>query len=63
VEGFPTTVVSFASDVPHLENLGKRLMIGPGSILDAHTANEKISKKEMMEGVDLYERLARKLLS
>lgn len=63
VEGFPTTVVSFASDVPHLENLGKRLMVGPGSILDAHTADEKISKKEMMEGVDLYERLVRKLLS
>ncbi len=63
VEGFPTTVVSFGSDVPHLENLGKRLLIGPGSILDAHTADEKISKKELMEGVDLYERLVRKLLS
>jgi acetylornithine deacetylase len=63
VEGFPTTVVSFASDVPHLDKLGKRLMIGPGSILDAHTADEKISKMELIEGVDLYERLVRKLLS
>ena len=63
VEGFPTTVVSFGSDVPHLENLGKRLLAGPGSILDAHTADEKINKRELMEGVDLYDRLVRKLLT
>jgi acetylornithine deacetylase len=62
VEGFPTTVVSFGSDVPHLGNLGKRLLMGPGSILDAHTPGEKISKKELMEGADLYERLVQKLL-
>ncbi|HYR44790.1 MAG TPA: M20/M25/M40 family metallo-hydrolase [Terriglobia bacterium] len=62
VEGFPTTVVSFGSDVPHLGNLGKRLLLGPGSILDAHTIGEKISKRELMEGADLYERLVQKLL-
>ena len=62
VEGFPTTVVSFGSDVPHLGNLGKRLLIGPGSILDAHTVGEKISKSELMAGADLYDRLVRKLL-
>ena len=62
VDGFPTTVVSFGSDVPHLENLGKRLLVGPGSILDAHSADEKIIKRELMEGVDLYERLMRRLL-
>ena len=63
VDGFRTTVVSFGSDAPHLGNAGKRLLIGPGSILDAHTAGEKISKRELMEGVELYERLVRKLLS
>lgn len=62
VDGFETTVVSFGSDAPHLTNTGKRLLIGPGSILDAHTAGEKISKRELMEGVGLYERLVRKLL-
>ena len=62
VDGFQTTVVSFGSDAPHLGNTGKRLLIGPGSILDAHTAGEKISKRELMDGVDLYERLVRKLL-
>jgi acetylornithine deacetylase len=63
VDGFPTTVVSFGSDVPHLENLGKRLLVGPGSILDAHTPDERISKKELRDGVDIYERLVRILLS
>src|SRR5262249_24545543 len=63
VEGFPTTVVSFGSDAPHLGNTGVRLLIGPGSILDAHTAGEKISKRELMEGIELYEKLVRKLLA
>jgi acetylornithine deacetylase len=63
VEGFATTVVSFGSDAPHLSNTGKRLLIGPGSILDAHTPGEKISKKQLIEGIDLYEKLVRKLLS
>lgn len=63
VDGFPTTVVSFGSDVPHLGNLGKRLLIGPGSIFDAHTPGEKISKAELMQGANLYEKLVRKLLS
>ena len=62
VEGFPTTVVSFGSDAPHLGSTGKRLLIGPGSILDAHTAGERISKRELMQGVELYERLVRQLL-
>jgi acetylornithine deacetylase len=63
VDGFPTTVVSFGSDAPHLENTGKRLLIGPGSILDAHTAGERISKKELLKGIELYETLVRKLLA
>jgi acetylornithine deacetylase len=62
VDGFDTTVGSFGSDVPYLGNLGKPLLIGPGSILDAHTVDEKIRKQELIEGVALYERLARKLL-
>jgi len=63
VDGFSTTVVSFGSDVPYLDNTGKRLLIGPGSILDAHTADEKVAKRELMEGAALYERLVRKLLA
>lgn len=63
IEGFETMVASFGSDVPYLSNLGKPLLIGPGSILDAHTADEKIAKQEMIEGAAIYERLVKKLLS
>ena len=63
VEGFDTMVASFGSDAPYLTNLGKPMMIGPGSILDAHTANEKVSKQELIEGAAIYERLLKKLLS
>ena len=44
IDGFETAVVSFTTDIPLLNNWGKPLLFGPGSILDAHTANEKISK-------------------
>jgi acetylornithine deacetylase len=63
LEGFETAVVSFTTDVPFLTRWGKPYLIGPGSILDAHTANEKISKKQLVDGIDLYVDLARKLLA
>jgi acetylornithine deacetylase len=63
VEGFETAAVSFASDVPFLTNWGKPYLLGPGSILDAHTDHERISKKQLLEGVELYINLARKLLA
>jgi len=48
--------------VPHLSNWGKPLLFGPGSIHDAHTARERISKTELERGVELYVQLARRLL-
>jgi acetylornithine deacetylase len=61
LDGFESTVVSFGSDVPYLGRLGKPLMIGPGSILDAHTAHEKVGKDELIAGAAIYERLVRRL--
>lgn len=54
LDGFETSVVAFTTDIPRLTNWGRPLLFGPGSILDAHTPNEKISKKEMAEAVDAY---------
>ncbi|HLG16030.1 MAG TPA: M20/M25/M40 family metallo-hydrolase [Blastocatellia bacterium] len=54
LDGMETTVVSFTTDIPALTNWGKPLLFGPGSILDAHTANEKISKRELVRAVDTY---------
>jgi acetylornithine deacetylase len=61
--GFETTVVSFASDVPFLDRWGKPFLVGPGSILDAHTDHERLSKRELLAGAGLYVRLARRLLA
>ena len=55
-------VVAFNTDVPHLRGLGKPLLFGPGSILDAHGANEKISKKELLAAVATYEEMVVSLL-
>lgn len=62
VEGFETTVVAFTTDIPLLDHWGKPLLLGPGSILDAHRPEERISKRELVRGVELYCRLARALL-
>ena len=61
VAGFEECVVRFTTDVPYLSNWGKALLIGPGSILDAHTEHERISKSELERAIDLYVALANKL--
>jgi acetylornithine deacetylase len=63
VEGFESCVVRFTTDIPHLSNWGVPLLLGPGSILDAHTAHERVGKRELTVAVDLYVRLARTLLA
>lgn len=61
--GWETTVVSFASDLPFLAPWGRCFQMGPGSIRLAHTADERIAKRELREGVERYVRLARDLLA
>jgi acetylornithine deacetylase len=63
VPGVEETVVRFTTDVPYLSNWGKPLLIGAGSILDAHTDHERVSKRELERSVDLYVELANKLQS
>jgi len=62
VEGFESEVVRFTTDIPYLPRWGRPLLLGPGSIRDAHTAGERVSKRELEEAVSLYARLARGLL-
>ncbi|HXH41128.1 MAG TPA: M20/M25/M40 family metallo-hydrolase [Thermoanaerobaculia bacterium] len=62
-EGATSRVVAFNSDIPHLGALGKPLLFGPGSILDAHGANEKIGKRELLDAIETYQRLVVTLLS
>jgi acetylornithine deacetylase len=63
VPGFDQYVVRFTTDVPYLSNWGQPLLIGPGSILDAHTDHERIAKHELEKAVQLYVDLVKKLNS
>ena len=62
VEGFRQKVVRFTTDIPHLSNWGKPLLLGAGSILVAHTKDEFVPKRDLEEAVGLYVNLAKKLI-
>jgi acetylornithine deacetylase len=61
-EGWDTTVVSYASDLPFLHAWGERYQLGPGTIKVAHTSQEHIRKADLLRGVELYVKLASDLL-
>ena len=61
LDGLPTMVAAFTTDVPSLTNWGKPLLIGPGSIHVAHTEGEFVEKTQLSEAVELYAAIARHL--
>ena len=63
VEGLPTMIAKFTTDIPQLSNWGEPLLLGPGSIHVAHTPYEKLAKKELLDAVELYIKVARQLLA
>jgi acetylornithine deacetylase len=63
VDGLPTMIAAFTTDIPKLTNWGEPLLIGPGSIHLAHTDGEYIEKQQLAESIDLYCKIAKQLLS
>jgi len=63
VDGLPTMVAKFTTDIPQLSNWGEPLLLGPGSIHVAHTPHEKLAKRELLDAVELYIRVAKQLLA
>ena len=61
LEGLPETTVSYGTDVPFLQDVGKAFLLGPGSILDAHTDHEKIEKAAMEEAAGIYAAMVKRL--
>ena len=62
--GLATTVVAFATDIPVFDgSWGEPFLLGPGSIHVAHTANEHIAKKELLDAVNIYAQMVRQLLA
>jgi acetylornithine deacetylase len=62
VPDFTTEIFPYTTDIPFLSAWGKPLLLGPGSVLVAHTDEEHISISEMVRSVDHYVTLARRLL-
>ncbi|HTX42116.1 MAG TPA: M20/M25/M40 family metallo-hydrolase [Acidobacteriaceae bacterium] len=61
VEGLPTMVAAFTTDIPWLGNWGEPVLLGPGSIHVAHTPHERLAKRELFAAIDLYVQVARQL--
>jgi acetylornithine deacetylase len=62
VGDLPTMVAKFTTDIPALTAWGEPFLLGPGSIHVAHTPDERIAKRELLECVDLYYDLATELV-
>ncbi|HEX3321286.1 MAG TPA: M20/M25/M40 family metallo-hydrolase [Terriglobales bacterium] len=63
VQGLPTMVAAFTTDIPALSRWGKPALVGPGSIHVAHTEGEYVEKRQLVEAVDLYCRIAKQFMS
>jgi len=63
VDGFNQKVVRFTTDIPYLTNWGQPLLLGPGSILVAHTKDEFVLKQDLQGAVGLYTNLVKNLLA
>jgi len=62
VEGIPTTVVAYTTDIPAFGGQwGEPFLIGPGSIHVAHTLEERVPKQQLIEAVEIYQRIIRQL--
>ncbi|HEV2470939.1 MAG TPA: M20/M25/M40 family metallo-hydrolase [Candidatus Sulfotelmatobacter sp.] len=61
VDGLPTMIAKFTTDIPRLTQWGEPLLIGPGSIHVAHTEGEYIEKRQLHESIDLYCGIAKQL--
>jgi len=63
VPDMDTAVFSFTTDIPFLDHWGAPLLVGPGSVTLAHTADEYCEVSELVRAVDVYAEVARTLMS
>jgi acetylornithine deacetylase len=60
--GFETDVMAYTTDIPAFGGAwGTPFLLGPGTIHVAHTLNERVPKREILEAIQIYKRLVRQL--
>jgi acetylornithine deacetylase len=60
--GFPTELMPYGTDIPYLTAFGRPLLLGPGSVLDAHIENERVEKRQLEDAVTIYKELVQRLM-
>ena len=63
LDGFETAAFPFTTDIPFLAGWGEPLLVGPGSVLVAHTDEEHVEIAELERAVETYAALASRLLN
>jgi acetylornithine deacetylase len=61
LDGIPTMVAAFTTDIPSLPSWGEPLLLGPGSIHVAHTEGEYVEKAQLTQAVEMYCEIAMQL--
>ena len=62
LDGIPTTVVAYTTDIPAFGGTwGEPFLIGPGTIHVAHTLEERVPKAQLLEADQIYQRMVRQL--
>jgi acetylornithine deacetylase len=61
--GFATTIVKYTTDIPRLGHWGEPFLFGPGSIHVAHTPEERVGKRHLLEAAQHYKDMVRRLLA
>jgi acetylornithine deacetylase len=60
--GFETMVAKYTTDIPAFNGTwGEPFLIGPGSIHVAHTLEERVPKRQLVEAVEIYQRMVKEL--
>ncbi len=64
IPGIPTTVVAYTTDIPAFNGAwGEPFLIGPGTIHVAHTLDERVPKRQLIDAVEIYQRMVKELCS
>jgi acetylornithine deacetylase len=62
LDGFETTVVAYTTDIPAFGTAwGQPFLFGPGTIHVAHTLEERVPKQQLLDAVQIYQRMVRSL--
>jgi acetylornithine deacetylase len=62
LDGIETTVVAYTTDIPAFgTSWGQPFLFGPGTIHVAHTLEERVPKRQLLDAVELYQRMVQDL--